>query len=995
MKLIAAIFTACLLTACGGGGGGNDPTPVGACAPFIDSFGQPVTCAEMNALDGSALAYLEPGGGDGGSGDGGGDGSAGDGAPIANTMLRFTDVNGRVVNTKTDANGRYRISLRGLQAPLVATVVRDNKPWKSMLVADILRAPASRKFYTINLTGLTDYVVSEVAKKDGLAGPDAITPAAVARQKAQVPLIIAALNTQLSTQISTAGLSANSFDPLTKPFQAVLTDSYDKLLESLSVTRGATGPTLITPVYTLGGSISGLGSASGLTLVNGAETLPIAANASTFTFASKLAQGTKYDIKVGTQPAGLSCNVTSNGQAEMGNSAVSNVAVACGATPPATSYALGGTVAGLGSATGLQLSNGGRSLSIAPNQSSFVFPDGLLPGASYSVTVQSQPLGLTCSVAGGTGTMGAAAVSSVAVTCAVNSFTLGGGVKGLSADGLVLSAGGQTVSVAAGASGFEFPNAIASGTAYNVTVQAQPAALICSVSNAAGTITTGPVSDVVVTCSSRSFTLGGSVTGLSAGGLVLSSGGQSVSVALGASSFVFPNAIASGTTYNVTVQAQPATLTCSVSNAFGIITTVPVGNVVVTCSPRSFTLGGTVTGLTAGGLLLLNSEQGLNVPANASSFVFGAALASGSPYRVTVEAQPPGLVCTVGNGSGTVAASNVTDVVVVCSAVAPAPTVSTLAGNGSPGFVDGSGAAASFAQPSGVGVDAKGNVYVADQLNNAIRKISAAGLATTLAGGGKGDFVDGNADAAKFNNPSGIAVDSGGNVYVADTTNHAIRMISPAGLVSTLAGNGAPGFVNGSGVAASFNNPVGVAVDSSGNVYVADSSNHAIRKINGKGVVTTLAGNGNRGFVNGTGTAASFNSPTGVAVDGGGNVYVADRGNHLIRKISPAGVVVYLAGSGIAGFVNGIGIEASFNGPTGVTVDGSGNVHVADQLNHVIRKISPAGVVSTLVGSGKPGFVEGSGPVSNFNNPAGVTVDSSGTLYVADLLNHAVRKIVP
>jgi NHL repeat len=995
MKLFAAIFTACLLTACGGGGSGGDPAAGVACAPFIDSFGQEVSCADMNILPGSELAYLEPGGGDGGSGDGGGDGSAGDGAPIAHAVLRFTDVNGRVVTATTDKDGRFRINLRGLQAPLVATVVRDNKPWKSMLVADIVRAPASRKFYTINLTGLTDYVVSEVAKKDGLAGPDAITPAAVARQKAQVPLIIAALNTQLAAQITTAGLSASSFDPLTKPFQAVLMDSYDKLLESLSVIRSPTGPTLITPVYTLGGSISGLGSASGLSLVNGTETLRIAANASTFVFASKLAQGTKYDIKVGTQPVGLTCNVVSNGQAEMGSSAVSNVAVACGTTTAAT-YALGGTVTGLGSATGLQLSNGGQSLGIAPNQSSFAFAEGLLPGVSYSVTVQSQPAGLTCSVAGGVGTMGAAAVNSVAVTCVGNSYPVGGSVTGLSAGGLVLSNGGQTVNVASGASSFMFPNPVAVGSAYNVTVQTQPATVTCSVSNGTGTVAAGPVNDVVVTCSSRSFTLGGSVTGLSAGGLVLSSGGQTVDVASGATSFMFPSGLASGTSYNVTVQAQPATLTCSVSNAAGIITTLPVGNVVVTCSPRSFTLGGTVTGLTAGGLLLFSGALGLDVPANASTFVFRTALASGSTYRVIVEVQPTGLICTVGNGSGTVAAANVTNVVVICSAVAPLPTVSTLAGNGSPGFVNGSGAAASFAQPSGVGVDASGNVYVADQVNHAIRKISPAGLVSTLAGRGKPGFVDGSGAAASFNNPSGIAVDSNGNLYVADTTNHAIRQITPAGLVSTLAGNnGVPGFVDGAGVAASFNNPVGVAVDGSGNVYVADSSNHAIRRINPKGVVTTLAGNGSRGFVNGTGTAARFNNPTGVAVDSGGSVYVADYGNLLIRKISPAGVVVYLAGSGIAGFVNGVGVEASFNNPTGVAVDSSGNVYVADQLNNVIRKINPVNVVSTLVGSGKPGFVEGSGAAASFNSPAGVTVDNSGNLFVADLLNHAIRKIVP
>jgi sugar lactone lactonase YvrE len=994
MKLFAAFFTACLLTACGGGGGG-DPSPVGDCAPFVDSFGQAVSCAEMKALPGSELAYLEPGGGggDGGSGDSGGDGSAGDGAPIANTNLRFTDVNGKVVNTSTDARGRYRINLRGLQPPLVATVVRDGKPWKSMLVADIVRAPANRKFYTINLTGLTDYVVSEVAKKDGLAGADAITPAAVARQKAQVPLIIAALNTALRTQITTAGLDANTFDPLAKPFQAVLTDSYDKLLESLNVTRDPTGPTLVTPVYTLGGSIGGLGGASGLTLVNGTETLPIAANATSFTLATKLAQGTNYDITVGTQPVGLICTVSSNGKGVVGSNAISNVAVNCGAN----SFTLGGTVAGLGNATGLQLSNGGQLLSIAPNQSSFVFANGLSPGASYSVTVQTQPAGLTCSVAGGAGTMGTAAVSNVAVTCAGNSYTLGGSVTGLSGGSLLLISGGQSVSVAAGASSFVFPNAVAVGSAYNVAVQTAPANLSCSVSNATGTITTGPVSNVAVTCVVNSYTVGGSVAGLSAGSLVLSSGGQSVSVAAGAGSFVFPNALASGLTYNVTVQTQPATLLCSVSNGAGTVFAGPVSNVLVNCIPRTYTLGGSVRGLSAGGLLLVNAEQGLSVPANVIGFEFGAPLAAGSPYNVTVEAQPTGLICSVANGSGTVVAANVTTVAVTCLPVGPMATVSTLAGNGKPGFFDGSGVAASFTQPRGVAVDASGNVYVADQLNHAIRKIGPGSLVSTLAGIGKPDYGDGEASGASFNTPSGVAVDSSGNVYVADTQNHAIRMISPAGLVSTFAGNGTPGFVNGRAGAASFNNPIGIAVDSRDTLYVADSANHAIRAISQKGDVTTLAGTGKSGFVNGTGTAASFSGPTGVAVDSSGSVYVADLGNVVVRKINSAGVVSTLAGSGKFGFADGVGVAASFNDPAGVAVDSSGNVYVADVVNEAIRKISPAGVVTTLAGAGKgsAGFVNGTGVDARFSSPSGVAADSNGNVYVADVLNHAIRKIAP
>jgi hypothetical protein len=329
MRFLSAFLCAWLLVSCGGGGGGTTgtPAPVAQCAAFSDSFGSAVTCAEMNALAGANLPFLEGSGGDG-AGDGGADGGAGDGAPIANATLKFTDVNGKEVTTTTNATGYYRISLRGLKAPLVATVVRNDKPWKSMLVNDIVRAPANRTFYTINLTGLTDVVVSEVAKRDGLASTDAITPAAVARQKAQVAGIVSALNNTLSAQITAVGLNPATFNPLTTPFRAILTDSSDKLLESVSVTRdAASGFTVVTPTYGLGGSMSGL-DASGLILVNGAESLPVAVNAATFAFATKLTQNTNYNVIVGTQPTNRVCTVN-NGVGVVANAGVTSVAVTC------------------------------------------------------------------------------------------------------------------------------------------------------------------------------------------------------------------------------------------------------------------------------------------------------------------------------------------------------------------------------------------------------------------------------------------------------------------------------------------------------------------------------------------------------------------------------------------------------------------------------------------------------------------------------------------
>jgi len=327
--------------------------------------------------------------------------------------------------------------------------------------------------------------------------------------------------------------------------------------------------------------------------------------------------------------------------------------------------------------------------------------------------------------------------------------------------------------------------------------------------------------------------------------------------------------------------------------------------------------------------------------------------------------------------------------------ITPAGVVITLAGSGSSGFSNGTGTAATFSAPSGVAVDGSGNVYVADGNNYAIRKITPAGVVSTIAGSRSPGFTNGTGTAATFYLPRGVAVDGSGNVYVGDAGNNAIRKITPAGVVSTLAGSGSLGFGNGTGTAATFSAPNGVAVDGSGSVYVADTGNNAIRKITPAGVVSTLAGSVSSGFTNGTGTAATFYYPSDVAVDNSGNVYVAEFGNNAIRKITPAGVVSTLAGSGSPGFTNGTGTAATFTSPYGVAVDGSGNVYVADVTNHAIRKITPAGVVSTLAGSGSLGFSNGTGTAATFDGPYGVAADGSGNVYVADLGNHAIRKITP
>ena len=315
---------------------------------------------------------------------------------------------------------------------------------------------------------------------------------------------------------------------------------------------------------------------------------------------------------------------------------------------------------------------------------------------------------------------------------------------------------------------------------------------------------------------------------------------------------------------------------------------------------------------------------------------------------------------------------------------------------GSSGSADGAGGAARFNGPESVAVDNAGNVYVADTYNDTIRKITPAGVVTTLAGlAGISGSADGTGSAARFNQPSGVAVDTAGNVYVADSFNYTIRKITPAGVVTTLAGLAASdGSADGTGSAARFGGPVGVAVDSAGNVYVGDAVNSTIRKITPAGVVTTLAGlAGSYGSADGTGSAAGFNGPGGVAVDSVDNVYVADVDNHTIRKVTPVGVVTTLAGlAGSYGSADGTGSAARFCFPGGVAVDNAGNVYVADTEKNKVRSITSAGVVTTLAGlAGIFGSADGTGSAARFGSPFDVAVDSVGNVYVADTGNNTIR----
>jgi uncharacterized protein (TIGR03437 family) len=332
--------------------------------------------------------------------------------------------------------------------------------------------------------------------------------------------------------------------------------------------------------------------------------------------------------------------------------------------------------------------------------------------------------------------------------------------------------------------------------------------------------------------------------------------------------------------------------------------------------------------------------------------------------------------------------------------------ITTVAGNGTCCFSgdDGSAISAELYQPFGVAVDSVGNLYIADSSNNRIRKVSN-GVITTIAGNGTQGFSgdNGSATSAQLYFPDGVAVDSAGNVYIADSSNNRIRKVSN-GVITTIAGNGTQGFSgdNGSATSAQLSFPDGVAVDSSGDLYIADSYNSRIRKVSA-GLITTVAGNGITGIYgdNGPATSAELSLPQGVAVDSRGNLYIADWGSNRIREVVN-GEITTVAGnyvtSGFSGD-NGPATSAELSRSTGVAVDSAGNIYIADSGNNRIRKVSNGviRVISTVAGNGAAGFSGDNGPAASaeLNGPTGVAVDSVGNVYVADSPNNRIRVLTP
>lgn len=322
-------------------------------------------------------------------------------------------------------------------------------------------------------------------------------------------------------------------------------------------------------------------------------------------------------------------------------------------------------------------------------------------------------------------------------------------------------------------------------------------------------------------------------------------------------------------------------------------------------------------------------------------------------------------------------------------------SVSTLAGSGATGSANGAGNVASFNGQWGCAMGANGNLYVADTYNNKIRKIAIDGTVSTVAGTGTAGNQDGLAGNATFNSPYGIAVDKNDNIYVSEIGFDNIRKIATDGTVSTFAGSptGRTGSNDGTDTSATFKDPLGLAADANGNIYVADAANNKIRKITPAGVVTTIAGTGTAGAGNASALSATFNTPLSIAIDAGNNLYVTEQNNYDVRKIAADGTVTTVAGTGQTGSADGAGTSAAFNFPVGIVADLSGNLYVTDNGYGTIRIITSSGFVATLAGNGNQTSLDGIGYQASFNNPLGMAMDSGGNLYVMDNSSNKVRKV--
>jgi sugar lactone lactonase YvrE len=725
---------------------------------------------------------------------------------------------------------------------------------------------------------------------------------------------------------------------------------------------GGSAPANVVSSYSLGGSIAGLGGATGLTLVNGTETLSVSANATAFTFANKVTQGANYNVTVTSHPSGLACSIN-DGTGTMPGANVTNIAVKCVALPTPALFA--GSLGGPGSADGLGAA------------ARFNYPQGIASDSSGNLYVADTenftirkitPAGVVSTIAGTPGSCREELCrpGGIAIDSAGNLYVLDtrfGSIRKITPAGVV-----STI-----VSGLGLANYIAvdnMGNTY-VTGRTPPPSLFRDGANFQTVRKITPAG--VVSTLAGALGVFGSADGIGANarfseptGLTTDSAGN-----------VYVYDLGNNIIRKITPAGVVSTLVVLADN--GSTDSISVGIAIDGAGNLYVTQNGTIRKINPAGYVTPIAGS----TARGWTDGVGAAAEFKSPTGITTDSA--GNIYVTDTSNHTI------------RKITPTGSVSTLAGDADKlGYRDGVGATASFSYIAGITADRTGNLYVADSYNCLIRKITPTGLVSTLAGTlAAGEDIDGLGAAASFSRPNGIAADSNGNLYVAE--HNTIRKITPAGLVSTLAGTtaGLDGSADGIGAAARFNYIDSIATDSAGNLYASDTNNSTIRKITPGGVVSTLAGTaGVYGSADGIGAAASFYAPRGITIDNAGNLYVVDSENSTIRKITPAGVVSTLAGTtGEAGYVDGVGARVRFNKPQGIAIDSAGNLYVADTYNYAIRKITPAGVVSSVVATtGSYSFALGS--YARAVSPTSLTIIGNN-LYISTWDAIAVVTIQP
>ncbi|MDB4957912.1 MAG: hypothetical protein JWO36_5481 [Myxococcales bacterium] len=649
-----------------------------------------------------------------------------------------------------------------------------------------------------------------------------------------------------------------------------------------------------TQTFHVSGTITGLAGGNLMIQNSGGDNLSISADGA-FTFAAPVASGATYAVTVLSQPSGPTqvCTVA-NGTGTITNADVTDVAISC----VTSKFTIGGTATGV-AGTGLVLqNNAGDNLSIAAD-GSFVFATSIASGATYAVTVLSQPSGptQTCTVLGGTGTVGGGNVTSVAVNCMTNRYTISGTISGLGAAATLQNNAGDDLTVTANGS-FAFATPIASGATYNVSVLTQPTApwQTCTVGAGTGTVTNANVMNVVVTCTTNTYSIGGMITGLAAGDSVVlrNNGGNNLTRSVNGA-FTFTTNVASGQSYNVTVFTNPVSpiaQTCTVANGSGMVGGSNVTNVAVTCTTNSYTVTATVSGMTGTGMVLRNNGgDDRTINAN-GSYPFATALASGSTYSVTIATQPSGATCAIGNPTGTVGASNV-NVVVTCGAKTWSTALFPLA---VPGPTVGCG---------DMTFDANGDLLVvASRPTNAIVRVNrVTGAQTTIATGitPSTSYLLGVAysaanDTIYTHNDLGTiyAVTNTGTVSVLTTYSSAMNAIVIAPSTFGAYGGYIIAATNTSAVVAI--NPVGGAVTTlssatsisdlafapDGTLYVSGGA--LVRTISSTGVVATFS--------------TGFNAADGITISPDGTrMFIADSGTDTVRQATIPGAVITTVGS--------------------------------------------------------------------------------------------------